>query len=185
MNEGGDAGHDEHAGHLYKLLGLIGFMVLLILYVTIGSYMEVKKFSFGHETGVIIILGGICSSIVYSILVFGPEQDSIGDASIAVEDSFKFPNELFFEVLLPLIIFATGYNMRRQTFFENITNIVKFGLLGTFLTFLFFVVMVYALFEYNREEGDKTGYLWAYDFDELETGQKNAKKWFKFRLDFF
>ena len=135
----GGQSHHEHP--LYKLLGLIGFMVLLILYITIGSFMEVKKFSFGHETGVIIILGAVCSSLVYATLVLR-YHETVAEASIAVADSFKFPNELFFEVLLPLIIFATGYNMRRQKFFENFTNISKFGLLGTFLTFVFFAVMV-------------------------------------------
>ena len=88
-------------------------------------------------------------------------------------------------MLLPLIIFATGYNMRRQKFFENITNIAKFGLLGTFLTFLFFTFMVYGLFEFNKEEGDdKGGFLWAYDFDGTNN-DKNHKTWFKFRLDLF
>ena len=71
---GNSDGGGHHQDHLYKLLGLIGFMVLLILYITIGSYMEVKKFSFGHETGVIIILGAMCSIIVYTILVIGDEE---------------------------------------------------------------------------------------------------------------
>ena len=153
-----DGGASHHQEHLFKLLGLIGFMVLLILYITIGSYMEVRKFAFGHETGVIIILGALCSIAVYSILIFG-DQETFKEASENVADSFKFPNEIFFEVLLPLIIFATGYNMRRQKFFENFTNISKFGLLGTFLTFVFFTIMVWLLFQYND------GYLWAYDFD--------------------
>ena len=62
---------DDHheQGHLLKLLGLIMFMVLLIMYITIGSYMEVKKFAFGHETGVIIMLGAMCSGIVYGYLI--------------------------------------------------------------------------------------------------------------------
>ena len=149
-------------------------MVLLILYITIGSFMEVKKFSFGHETGVIIILGAVCSSLVYATLILR-YHETVAEASIAVADSFKFPNELFFEVLLPLIIFATGYNMRRQKFFENFTNISKFGLLGTFLTFVFFAVMVQLLFDYND------GYLWAFDFDA--EGTEEEKVWFKFKLD--
>jgi NhaP-type Na+/H+ or K+/H+ antiporter len=77
---------------------------------------------------------------------------------------------------LPLIIFNTGYNMRRQKFFENITNIAKFGLLGTFLTFVFYSLFTYLLFYFND------GYLWAYDFDATNiTG--NDKTRFKFKLD--
>jgi hypothetical protein len=57
------------------------FLVLLILYVTIGSYMEVKKFSFGHETGVIIIIGALFSGIVYMCLTLGPYHDDFRMAS--------------------------------------------------------------------------------------------------------
>jgi NhaP-type Na+/H+ or K+/H+ antiporter len=89
-----------------------------------------------------------------------------------LKDNFAFPNELFFEVLLPLIIFATGYNMRRQKFFENITNIAKFGLLGTFLTFIFYSIFTMLLFE--------NFVLEAYDINA--TGDK---KWFEFKLSAF
>jgi len=58
-------------------------------------------------------------------------------------ENLEFNKELFFNVFLPLIIFATGFNMRRQKFFENIVNIAKFGLLGTTLTFIFYSIMVY------------------------------------------
>ncbi len=54
---------------------------------------------------------------------------------------------MFFILLLPLIIFATGYNMRRKKFFENIANVAKFGLLGTVLTFLIYSALTYSLFE--------------------------------------
>lgn len=53
-------------------------------------------------------------------------------------------------MLLPLIIFATGYNMRRKKFFENIANVAKFGLLGTLLTFLFYTGMTFLLFHFFK-----------------------------------
>ena len=55
---------------------------------------------------------------------------------------------MFFILLLPLIIFATGYNMRRKKFFENIANVAKFGLLGTVLTFLIYSALTVSLFEF-------------------------------------
>ena len=61
-------------------------------------------------------------------------------------DFLKWNNDLFFELLLPLIIFTTGYNIRRGDFFKNITNVSKFGLLGTFLTFIILSVLTYMLF---------------------------------------
>ena len=47
-----------------------GFMLIcliLIVYLTIGSYMEIKMFPWGHETGVIICFG-IALSIIVSLI---------------------------------------------------------------------------------------------------------------------
>ena len=41
--------------------------VILILYLTIGSYMELKMFKWGHETGVIILIG-IVIAVIYHAL---------------------------------------------------------------------------------------------------------------------
>lgn len=98
--------------------------------------MEKMHFKFGHETGMIIVVG-----IVISLIIRSVEKVELR------EDIESFPDELFFDVFLPLIIFATGYNMRRKNFFENITNISKFGLLGTFLTFVFYSLMTWSLFQ--------------------------------------
>ena len=107
-----DSGEDEHHNHTGKLLGIILFSALLIVYVTVGSYMEIKKFSFGHETGAIILIGMMVSAVVIFVLFFTNDQN-IKQSTEKVAEAFKFPNDIFFEVLLPLIIFATGYNMRR------------------------------------------------------------------------
>jgi NhaP-type Na+/H+ or K+/H+ antiporter len=60
----------------------------------------------------------------------------------------EFNTQMFFDVFLPLIIFATGFNMRREKFFENIVNIAKFGLLGTLLTFIFYSTFAYLALDY-------------------------------------
>lgn len=41
------------------------FVAVLIFFALVGSYMEVKKFKFGHETTVIIVVGMIISYIEY------------------------------------------------------------------------------------------------------------------------
>ena len=40
---------------------------MLIIFVFVGSYMEHKRFKFGHETGVILIIGIIVSVVAYAI----------------------------------------------------------------------------------------------------------------------
>ena len=97
--------------------------------------METKHFLVGHETGVIIIIGIIVSTLM--------ELWTENNATIV-----SWKNEIFFDLLLPLIIFATGFNMRREKFFENIMNILKFGVLGTVITFIIYSSLTYFLFNY-------------------------------------
>lgn len=110
---------------------------MLIIYSLIGSYMEKIKPPIFHETGIIIIIGiiiGYCIKKWNEELVEGP--DSL----------LLFPKSLFFEVLLPLIIFSSGYNMKRKKFFSNSSNIVRFGILATILTFLIYSLLTWVMF---------------------------------------
>ena len=125
-------GGDTSLPHLDLILFTIGLCTLLF-FIIIGSIMEHKNLIFGHETGVIILFGMLISFI---------------GIRIHIEFSYKFPAELFFNLLLPLILFAAGYNMRRKEFFSNIVNIAKFGLFGSLFTFIAFVIMFWILFKY-------------------------------------
>ena len=70
--------------------------------------MEKKKPPIFHETGIIIIIGIIIGAIIKKV-----KPKFVYD-----EKSFLlFPKSLFFEILLPLIIFSSGYNMKRKKFF--------------------------------------------------------------------
>ena len=95
--------------------------------------MEQKKFIIGHETGVIIIIG-----MIVSICIMLFDKDSV--------HMLNFPEEIFFDICLPLIIFASGYNLKRRKFFENIVNIELFGIVGTVLTWLFYSLLTYFVF---------------------------------------
>lgn len=99
--------------------------VMLMLYVILGTFMEIKETPFGHETGVALVLGLIISAIVH----FGITNSDI---------ELKFSGEIFFYVCLPPIIFASGFNMRRRRFFQNIGYVLLFGIFGTILTFFVF-----------------------------------------------
>lgn len=97
--------------------------IMLMLYVIVGSYMEHKHASFGHETGVALVAGLIISAAVHYTL---PDLD------------MTFNGDIFFYVCLPPIIFAAGFNMRRRRFFENIGYVLTFGIFGTIITFFVF-----------------------------------------------
>ena len=74
------------------------FLCVLILFIFIGAYMEVKQFKFGHETGVILVIGIIISVIAHAVKGEGLTPE--------------FDTHIFFEFALPMILFAAGYNMR-------------------------------------------------------------------------
>lgn len=46
-------------------------------------------------------------------------------------------------------MFASGYNMRRKRFFQNFTNIMIFGILGTVVTYIIFVVLTTWIHSYD------------------------------------
>jgi len=56
-------------------------------------------------------------------------------------DEFKFDDNLFFYVILPPIVFASGFNMHRGDFFANIFMVFIFGVVGTLVCFTAFSLM--------------------------------------------
>ena len=77
-----------------------------------------------------MILIGI--GISYVLTLTGKDDDT----QISSIDNFK--SNIIFYGCLPLIIFASGFNMKRKKFFRNSANIFKFGIFGSLL---FFVVL--------------------------------------------
>ncbi len=102
--------------------------------------MEKAHFPVGHETGVMILFGIAASYVIRYVARKNCHQ--LEDIVV-----LNWSNNNFFCVLLPLIVFATGFNIRRRKFFQNIANTVKFGLLGTLLTFIFYSLLTIAAFE--------------------------------------
>jgi len=47
-----------------------------------------------------------------------------------------FEGDLFFYFILPPIIFAGGYNLKKRRFFSNFFYICLYGLLGTIVNFI-------------------------------------------------
>jgi NhaP-type Na+/H+ or K+/H+ antiporter len=106
---------------------------MLILYVILGTFMEYKHLPFGHETGIALVAGLIISAIVH----FATDQNSLNL-------ELQFDGNVFFYVCLPPIIYASGFNMRRRRFFENIGYVLLFGIFGTIITFFVFTGLTYA-----------------------------------------
>ena len=95
----------------------------LMLYSIFGAIIEKKKPILGHEAAFIIIIG-----LLISVIVFYIDDERLS----AIE---TFDDEFFFFICLPPIVFASGFNMQRQQFFNNINYVLLFGIVTTFVCF--------------------------------------------------
>ncbi len=101
--------------------GAIVIFCMFILYMVMGSLIEKHHCVIGHEASYIILIG---MSLSFTAWWVGHEE---------FNKMMTFDENFFFYFCLPPIVFASGYNMKRKKFFENIKNILLFGVLGTCL----------------------------------------------------
>jgi len=85
-------------------------------------------------------MGIILSYAIYK------QAESNKDEKMVLDD-LRFSESLFFNLILPLIVFPSGYNMRRKKFFKNIGTIMKFGFLGTIICFSLYTAMLMGALE--------------------------------------
>ncbi|KAH9512783.1 Sodium/hydrogen exchanger 9 [Bulinus truncatus] len=68
-----------------------------------------------------------------------------------LERAVTFSPELFFNVMLPVIIFNAGYSMKRKHFFKNLGAILMFALIGTTVSALVVGAIMYGLTRLMRD----------------------------------
>ena len=113
------------------LLVILLVCFMCIVYVVIGTFFKAKKSPFGHETGLVILLGVLLSWI----FTFFP------DFNIYLND------KILFQVCLPLILFSEGYNMHMSFFYSELTNSLMFGFLVVFATYFMHLGLTWASFK--------------------------------------
>jgi len=95
---------------------------------------------FGHETGITILAG-----IIFSVIFFYAHGENKKDF-----DEWQFRPSVFFNLILPPIIFNSGYNMKQRKFFANIGNIMITGLCVTFVCFGIYSACTYWVLKYGN-----------------------------------
>ena len=85
---------------------------------------------FIHETGAGILIGVVFGFVMY----YGVEVTEL-----------KFSENIFFYGLLPPMIFAGGYNLKKKNFGKNIVYILIYAVIGTIVSFAVTFGLTYAV----------------------------------------
>lgn len=100
-------------------------LIALLITALFTSYMlKQKRIQAVHET-VLSIFAGMVVGLIIRISSFDIIQRSV---------SFNY--QFFFNLLLPPIILASGYELHQANFFRNIGTILTFAFAGTFISAL-------------------------------------------------
>ena len=121
-----DTENPEEISHVVFNEGIIVVFIMLMVYMGFEAFKHKHELSFGHEASLVTLLGFLISWCFMHAGV------------LDFAKVFTFQDDLFFYFVLPPIIFASGFNMQRKKFFQNFTNIVLLGLLGTIIAFITF-----------------------------------------------
>ena len=114
-----DTSVEEH-GFGASLVIILG---MITLYMLFEGIKHERKMVFGHPASYTTLVG-----LAISGAEFVSESTQL----------LSFRQEMFFYAVLPSIVFASGFNMYRQKFFQNIHNVVLFGVCSTFVCFSLF-----------------------------------------------
>jgi len=128
------------------------FLSLLALVLILSKFLHdsPRLGAILPEAGMIIIVGIIAGYLIYLLTPLSDvdresDDDSVfnGDVSEFVAAGLlSFSPKVFFFVLLPPIIFNSGYNLKREVFFRHITPISLFACVGTAISTFVVAIML-------------------------------------------
>merc|ERR1719232_2079747 len=114
-------------------LAIFFLLFILILSIFLVHFLLKVKFHYLPESLAMVFLGAVVGMIMMSL----PEAET--------KRIEAFSPTMFFLVLLPPIIFESGYNLHKGNFFQNIGSIMVFAILGTAISALIVGGGVYLL----------------------------------------
>lgn len=126
----------EHGGTSWHQTSR-GVSILITIYLSLFVFvMVLSKFlhdlprlgSILPEAALVILVGMLAGLIIDSV---AGDVQADGVADDVARSMLSFSPSIFFVVLLPPIIFNSGYHLRRDLFFRNIVPICMYACIGT------------------------------------------------------
>jgi len=107
---------------------------LLMVAITIGHFLKKSKHKYLQESGLTVLLGMLAGGILKLLSV----------ETYMTNLSNHFGN-IFMILLLPPIIFESGYNMNKKPFFKNFGTVLAYSFLGTFIAIFTSSILFYLI----------------------------------------
>ena len=117
---------------------LFGFLLALVLVLSKILHDHPLLSSLFPEAGMILLVGMIAGFFVNLFVTNNNNDNNPGgeDEDSVAQGLLSFSPQVFFLVLLPPIIFNSGYHLRRELFFRHISPIVLLSVFGTTISAL-------------------------------------------------
>jgi len=128
---------------------VLGVILSLLLAQMVSHSLDVYQITFVHMSGIHILIG-LWLGLLF--VLFGPKSYDVLHNN--------FPEQMFFEALLPPIIFAAGFDLNRSYFFQNIRIVLCMGLVGTIINFFVIgTLFIWGQNTYMIEPANSSGQL--------------------------
>lgn len=114
-------------------LGVFIQLLVLLLCFLAGYVMHTRRVKVFHEAGVALLIGII---VGFACM--------LGTKNKGFKDFINFKEEFFFLVLLPPIIFESGFSMQPKPFFHNFGAICTLAFVGTLISTLAVALFLFA-----------------------------------------
>ena len=125
------------------------FTLLICLSLIIQYYIgHIYKLKYLSESGGVLILGLIFGAIMNATF------HSLNKNELFDPTFIEFNHRVFYFILLPPILFNSGYHLKRKLFYMNIDGILILSILGTLISttiiaFGLYIIKYYNIYNHN------------------------------------